>query len=441
MQFKNFIKSKGVLAAFLALLLYGMSIFFIYNTGYSGVPKQVDKMPVTIVNQDHNDKNLTHELKQTLPFKHIKVRSQLSQARDDLKQRKSYLVINVPANFSSQVKQNKQTKLNFYMNDAVQSTASSYMNQVVKSIENSINNKLVIQKGKAALMNAEMERLQDAVKSQQATSQQQLNQQKAQIAALPAAQQAVATQQLQQKVATMQKESQQKIAAQQAKIKQQVNQAYQKVNHSLQVSVHHENYVKTGLNHTLAPFFANLAMYLGAMIGALLLYSVYAKYAGTIGRFKAFINLEIVMGLLAIVGGLINSGVLMAQLPTLQGGFGSFLLNHILLIFAAYNLNTIMVLLLGPAGVAFNVLLTMVQVVAGAGMIPVETMNGFFKFAHNVAPMYYGVQTDFSVIYGGVDIANYQTPFIILAISLVMINLVIVCIRKKQPMIELKELA
>ncbi|GLB46293.1 hypothetical protein WR164_02720 [Philodulcilactobacillus myokoensis] len=440
MQFKNFIKSKGVLIAFLAIIIYGISIFFIYNSGYSGMPKQVNHLPITIVNQDQKAQNLTQKLKSAVPFKDVKVKTNLNDAKRDFKSQKSYMVINIPSNFSSRVKHNQKAKLNFYINDSVQSTVASSMNQAASRISSNIDKNITVQKSKAILIQSQMKKLNVAIQTKQNEMKQEVAQQKAQIAALPVAQQQIAAQQLQQKVNDAQKQSQKEIQSKKNQINQKVNQVYTPVENSISTNIYHENKIKTGLNRMLAPFFANLAIYLGSMLGMLLLYSVYAKYAKIIGRVMSFIDLELTIFLLSIIGSLIVSGVIALQVGNLNSGFVNLFINHAILAFGAYNINAIAILLLGQMGTGINIFLTMLQVVAGAGMVPVQAMNGFFKFAHNIAPMYYGIQSDFSIMYGGQLLSNLWEPAIILCIGLIVVNLIIIIFRKNQPMTDFSSL-
>ena len=109
--------------------------------------------------------------------------------------------------------------------------------------------------------------------------------------------------------------------------------------------------------------------------------------------------------------------------------------------FGSYNFNEMLVLAMGQIGTALNILLTMIQVVAGAGMVPVATMNSFFKASHYVSPMFYGIQADFNTMFGGSAITGTLVGLGLLTIAVFLIDLIIVALRKHQPMLQFEQLS
>ncbi|GAY72193.1 hypothetical protein [Lentilactobacillus kosonis] len=108
---------------------------------------------------------------------------------------------------------------------------------------------------------------------------------------------------------------------QEAKIKQGVAKAYAPVGHSVTTKIHKVNPVRTGLNYSLAPFIVNLAIYIGSMIGTVVLFTAYSKATMNVGRLKAFGMLEIAMILIAII----SSGVTIAIIsPSMHLGSNVF---------------------------------------------------------------------------------------------------------------------
>ena len=90
---------------------------------------------------------------------------------------------------------------------------------------------------------------------------------------------------------------------------------------------------------------------------------------------------------------------------------------------------------------AINIFLTMIQVVSCAGIVSLVTMNRFFQIAHYGAPMYYGAQLDFNLFYGGSGNSALLQGIALLVVSLLVINIVIVCFRKKQPIMDFNQLS
>lgn len=441
MQFKKFITSKGPILALIIGLIYGVVIFAIYYTGYQAMPNNLDQLPVTVVNQDAGSKKLSRQLKKALPFETVKTSTDLKQAKAQLNQRKTYLIVAIPKNFAKDVKANRTVNLNFYINESNQTSVVSGMKAVAQSIGTTVNQQVVLQKGTLMLGQTALTQLQTSVAQEKATMQAQVTKQKQTIAQAPAAQQAQLSTALNTQVATQTQQAKTKAAAQKQAILKQTKKTAEPLAHSVQTKIHRQNKVATGLNHSLAPFIANLAIYIGALIGTLLLYGTFVKFAKTIGRFKAFVNLQFSMAIVAIVSAALVSWAMVAMMGISAESFMALWGTHSLMIFAAYNFNAILMLVMGQMGTVFNIFWTMLQVVAGAGMIPVAAMNGFFKGIHAWMPMYYGVAADFNTMYGGIGNQSLWLNLAGLTLVYLVINLMIVTIRKTQTMVQFEKLS
>ncbi|GAY72192.1 YhgE/Pip domain-containing protein [Lentilactobacillus kosonis] len=166
-QLKKFLTSKEVLVTLFLLIIYGCLIFTIYFNGYSGVPKKVEDMPVTIVNQDSNSKHLANQLNDSLPFNHIHHSNNLNSTKQKLNDRKTFLIIAIPKNFSKDINQNKSVNLNFYINQSNQSAVTSGMNTVASSVGSTINQQVILKKGQAMLAEGQMSVLKKTLATQQ----------------------------------------------------------------------------------------------------------------------------------------------------------------------------------------------------------------------------------------------------------------------------------
>lgn len=365
----------------------------IYFFGYKPIPQHIDRLPITLVNQDKQSNQLNSQLKESLnSFKTVHETDNLNQAVKDLKARRTYMVIDIPSNFSQQVAANKHTQLHFYINEANQMIVVSGLKSIANNIGQTVNDRVDVQKGKAILTQAMVKQL---------------------------------TQQ-NQTVATSQ---QAQLMKQQ--VTNQVNQVYQGIGNSVSTNIHRVNKVATGLNNAMAPFFISLSAYLTTMVGTLLMYGTYAKFAKTAGRFKSFAMTEGAFAVLLIIGGLLVAGTLVLLTGQASDHFMGIMLVHIAEIFGAYNLNAVLILLLGQMGTAVNILLTMLQIVASAGMVPVQLMGGFFKAIHGLSPMYYSIMLDYDLLYSSIDFPHLLGTALLLAASYVVVNLIIITFRKK----------
>ncbi|MCZ3622853.1 YhgE/Pip domain-containing protein [Lactobacillus mulieris] len=409
MQIRKFFKSKGVIIAALAVIIYSLAVFGIYFNGYKPMPDKVKDLPITIVNQDAKASTIEKNLKENLPFKTIHLSSDLSKSKKDLKNNKVYMVIEIPKNFTQKISENKSTQLNFYINEANQYPVVNGMKNIASQISSSINRNVIVKKTQVMLTKQAMAQMQKEL---------------ATIAAQSPAQAKVAQKAANEKVANM------------------VNENTNKLADSVQTQIYRINPVKNGMNYAMAPFFLNMAGYIGALFGTILLYGTYAKFAKSIGRFKAYANLELAFAVMAFLGSLAMTFAAV-WIGKYQGHlFAQLIFTHWLVLMGAYNLNAILVLLLGQMGTAINTLFTMIQVIAGGGMIPLQVASPFFNFWHYISPIYYGTLTDFKLLAETTtNIGQYWLGAVWLIVGLVIANLIIVSLRKTQPMTNFESLA
>lgn len=332
------------------------------------------------------------------------------------------MIVEIPHNFTEKVTANKQANLNFYINDANQSLVVSGLKNIANNIGTAVNTGIMLQKSKTIMSKAMTQQLMQ-------NNQADLAQAQAQIASLPASQQRAAAQQLEQEQ-----------AKQQAVVNDKVNTAFDGVDNSVKTNIKEVNKISIGINNSMAPFFISLASYLAALIGTLLLYGTYVKFTATNGRFKSFAAMETAMLTLSIFGGII---VTVTVIPLTSAKWDNFLavfVAHSLEFWGAYNLNAVFILLLGQIGAAINILLTMLQVVAGAGMVPVQIMTPFFKGIHALSPMYYSIMSDYDLLYGNGAYSLWLSALSII-IGYLVLNSIIVYFKKKQPMLAFSKLA
>ena len=419
----KFLKSKGVLLASLVTIVYGVLVFFIYFSGYKPLPTHIKDLPITIVSTNNQNDELQKQIKTSLKsFKHVNETSNITSAKKNLRNRETFMIVEIPHNFTEKVTANKQANLNFYINDANQSLVVSGLKNIANNIGTAVNTGIMLQKSKTIMSKAMTQQLMQ-------NNQADLAQAQAQIASLPASQQRAAAQQLEQEQ-----------AKQQAVVNDKVNTDFDGVDNSVKTNIKEVNKISIGINNSMAPFFISLASYLAALIGTLLLYGTYVKFTATNGRFKSFAAMETAMLTLSIFGGII---VTVTVIPLTSAKWDNFLavfVAHSLEFWGAYNLNAVFILLLGQIGAAINILLTMLQVVAGAGMVPVQIMTPFFKGIHALSPMYYSFMSDYDLLYGNGAYSLWLGALSII-IGYLVLNSIIVYFKKKQPMLAFSKLA
>lgn len=178
MRFLEFLKSRGPVMALLASLVYGILVFAIYFTGYHAMPNNMNRLPITIVNRDTNSNKLSNQLNTTLSknYDHVKQTRDLSKAKRDLNDRKTYLLVVIPENFSANVQQNKHAKLDFYVNESNQTSAVSAMKNTANTIGAIVEKQVIVQKSEVALSKDALTKLQQEITTQKAQLQSQTQQ-------------------------------------------------------------------------------------------------------------------------------------------------------------------------------------------------------------------------------------------------------------------------
>lgn len=110
------------------------------------MPNHLDQLPVTVVNQDRQSKKIANQLKKALPFDTVKTTTDLNQAKHQLNTRKTYLIVAIPKQFNKDIRANKQTTLNFYVNESNQTSVVSGMKSVAQTVGTTVNNNVLLQK-------------------------------------------------------------------------------------------------------------------------------------------------------------------------------------------------------------------------------------------------------------------------------------------------------
>ncbi|ARC32650.1 Uncharacterized protein BC141101_02521 [Bacillus toyonensis] len=113
---KNFFKFPptfiGIATAFAFLLIF----FCVWMTAYDGVTDRINKLKIGLVNEDNEiGANIEKNLKENLPFK-VKSYSSVTHAKEDMNNRNLDMVIQIPANFSSLLKEKNTTEINYFIN-------------------------------------------------------------------------------------------------------------------------------------------------------------------------------------------------------------------------------------------------------------------------------------------------------------------------------------
>ena len=124
---KNFFKHRetfiGIATAFAFLLIF----FCVWMTAYDGVTDRVDQLKVGLVNEDKQmGTTIEENLEKNLPFK-VKSYGSVAHAKEDMDERNLDMVIQIPANFSSLLKENNNVEIKYFINQANSSLTKQIM--------------------------------------------------------------------------------------------------------------------------------------------------------------------------------------------------------------------------------------------------------------------------------------------------------------------------
>ncbi|WP_337099234.1 YhgE/Pip domain-containing protein [Paenibacillus sp. YIM B09110] len=366
---KSFLKHKGIASGIFMMVFYQVVMIVIFMSGYSAIPKNVDQLTVSIVNEDaqYGDE-FVKQMQEQLPLKVI-MDDSLDHAKKQLDDRSSHLLIHIPADFSQKLsEQGEQAKLEFFINQSNPASVVSTVQSVADQISNQMSSQLLAQSTQGAL--------------------QSLN--------VPEEQSKQMTEAIQNKFAA---------------------------------SIVMTNQPPAGMHNQMAPMFLTMSIYAAAMIYSMMSIGALNELKSKLGKWKAFMSLQGVNVLLSLILPLIGISIYFA----VQGyGFETFVhmwLTQSLEMFAAIEFTSIFCILLGQAGMLVNLPILLSQTVSNGAVMPQDMMPGFFKAVSHVTPMFYNVQLVYNNLFGGGRTGYYVLGLALVAVGALVINTVIHAIK------------
>lgn len=362
----DYLKDKLFVGGITMLIFYQVIMITIYMAGYSAIPRNVTELSVAIVSEDTEyGAEFAEKIKEQLPFK-VKSELTLDQAKEELDQHDLSMVVHIPADFTSHLsKLEEQVQLNFYINNATAQSVSGTMQTVANQITSQISQQL------------KLENMQGILQGMQVPEEQ----------AISLAEGAV---------------------------------------NKVKTNIIQSNVPPAGMHNAMAPMFLTIVSYVGAMIFSMMAVGTLNKLKSKHGKWKAFFTLQGLMVGLSLIGPLVGLGIYFS----IQGGYGvdvffSMWLSHALEMFVAIQVTSVITMLLGQAGMLINMPYLLIQVIGTGAIMPQEMMSGFFKFFSSFSVMHYSVETDYSLLFGGGNIAESISMMGVIGAVALLINMVI----------------
>ncbi|MEG0261376.1 MAG: ABC transporter permease, partial [Lysinibacillus sp.] len=249
MKFKEFIKGQSVKGANFMAIFYAVAMLGIFLAGYSSLPGNVDRLQVAIVNEDNGDygQQIEKSLSKELPFKEISTDLTNKEAMKDLNDNDIAMVIRIPETFSKDLASGKTTSnIDFVVNEATSSAVPSTMTSVADKINQQLSTQFSTQTAQGMLMNLEIP---------------------------------------------------EKQAAEMAKAIEETYAGNIKV----------INDVPDGMQNNMLPMFLTMALYVGAMIGAMMLVGNFKLNRGRATKTRLFTYMQVSAGLIGVIAGLVST--------------------------------------------------------------------------------------------------------------------------------------
>lgn len=362
---KSFFKNKGIAAGIFMMIFYQIIMITVFMSGYSAVPKNVTEMTVAIVNEDEQSGvNFVEQLEKQLPF-HIVTNVSLEQAKQQLEDRDIQFIMHIPQNFTQLLsEQGEQAGLDYYVNQSNPATINSTMQSVMTQINDNIRSQIQTQSMEGILKS--------------------LN-----------------------------------VPDEQAK------ELTDGVMNKITSNVVASNPQPAGMHNQMAPMFLTMGMYVGAMIYSMMSVSALTGLKGKMGKWKAFFSLQGVNALLALIIPLVGVTIYFAVQGYGAETFMKVWLIHAMELFAAIEFTSIFCMLLGQAGMLLNMPLLLIQTISNGAVMSQDIMPGFFRMFSHISVMFYTVQLDYNMLFGGGKTGEYLLGLILVGIMALLLNTVI----------------
>ncbi|MCI3923096.1 DUF3533 domain-containing protein [Paenibacillus sp. TRM 82003] len=339
--------------------LFQLIFSVVWMTGYDGVTEHANQLKVIVVNEDAGfGAAVADGIARQLPFETV-AGDNLQAAQEQLNERDAQMVIHIPADFSAGASA-PETKgvIHYYINESNPATVKSMMSSAAAQVTTTVNAMAAENGFKAALAQLQ----------------------------LPAEQ-----------GEPMAKALTQRVVA----------------------DMQYSNPVP-GMASQMVPMMMVLASYVGSMLLAMNLEQSSTALAGRFSKWRRFAARQLINAGTAVLVGLFG-----VTLVTLLGepsahGFLALWGFQTLFLFAFMTLAQIFLLLLGPGGMVFNIVLLSAQLVSSGAMVPRELLSSFYQSLGDVLPATYAVEGLMNLLFGGPSAAGSITALTaIIAVCLI----------------------
>ena len=357
---KSFFKQRETLLGISAAIAFQLIFVVVWLTGYDGVYERTDQFTIGIVNEDTVlGKKITNELKDNDLFQ-VAIFEELSEAKQELDERSINMLIHLPDKMMERLQANENVRIDYYINQSVPTLTKQMMETAANKLSEQVN-----------------QQVGETINTQLAETIPQM------IAAMSTNEEIV------------------KEVASQAVMMMQENSHITPV----QANVMKTNN-KAGFAVTMVPLLIVLASYIGAMLISQHLQFSEAKIKSEYNRSTLFIGRQVINILVAIALSLLTVCLMYLFDIEIDHNFFALWGFQAILMFSFLALSQVFVMLFGNLGMIFNIALTATQLVSSGAIVPRELLSSFYQDLGSILPATYGVNSYFSLIYGGGNLAS-----------------------------------
>lgn len=370
---KRFFQQKETWLGISAAVAFQLIFIIVWLTGYSGVYERTDQFTVGIVNEDAVLGNKVINKVESKDYFKVTSFESLAQAKPALDERKIQMLIHLSDKMTEGLQANEDIYIDYYINQSTPTLTQQIMETTATKLNDQMN-----------------ERVREVVDTQV-------------IETIP---QIIAAESTNSEVVEA-------VATETIKIMKENNGAAQIFPNIMRTND------KEGFANTMVPLLIILTSYIGAMLISQHLQFSEAKLKGELNQSALFIGRQTINILMAVIIALLTVSLLhlfkvdMARNFLVLWGFQAVLM------FSFLTLSQIFVMIFGNPGMIFNIALVATQLVSSGAIVPRELLSSFYQNLGSMLPATYGVNSYFSLIYGGGNfVSDLKYLAIIIAVTL-----------------------
>ncbi|WP_366248933.1 ABC transporter permease [Terribacillus aidingensis] len=175
---------------------------------------------------------------------------------------------------------------------------------------------------------------------------------------------------------------------------------------------------------SMIPLLITLASFVGSMLLSLNLYSSASKLREHYPAWRIFLSRFILQALLSIVFAVVTICSISGFGFVIHGSLFLVIIFQGLVYFTFMNTSMMFLVIFGPAGMIFNILVLSVQLVTAGIIVPRELLSDFYKELGSYLPATYGTEGYFSIIYGGLGLQR-EINMLLLILSVTLLIMIL----------------